>query len=88
MTASGKNLEELINVKISFTGVIDIKNISDGSVIQIEKNSTIDNILDKLCIRKEHKKYLITIINGDKKRASYILQNKDHLSLFLLVGGG
>jgi hypothetical protein len=88
MTTSGKGLEELTNVKISFTGVIDIKNISDGSVIQIEKNSTIDNVLDKLGIRKEHKKYLITIINGDRKRDSYVLQQNDHLSLFLSVGGG
>jgi hypothetical protein len=88
MTKSEKKPESLIDVKISFTGVIDIKNISDGSIIQIENNSTVDNVLDKLGIRKEHKKYLITIINGEKKRDSYVLQPNDHLSLFLPVGGG
>jgi sulfur carrier protein ThiS len=88
MTMPEKSMENLIDVKISFTGVIDIKNISDGSIIQIEKDSTVDDILNRLGIKKPHRKYLIVIINEEKKRASYILQNNDHLNLFLPVGGG
>jgi len=77
-----------IKIHLSYTGVIDIKNVSNNSVIQIKAGSTIEDILSMLGIKKEHKKYIISIVNEKKQRPPYILQDNDNLSLFLPVGGG
>ena len=47
-----------ISVKLSYTGVIDIKNATNNSVLQIEADSTISDVLSILGIRREHKKYI------------------------------
>ena len=88
MNMSQQQQEETIDIKISFTGVIDIKGVKDGSIIHIKKMSTVDDIYEQFEIKKHHRKYLISIINGEKKRSSYVLQENDHLSIFLPVGGG
>jgi sulfur carrier protein ThiS len=77
-----------IKIKLSFTGVIDIKNFSNNSILQINEGSTVGDVLSIIGIRKEHKKYIIAIVNDEKEKAVYVLQNNDHLSLFLPVGGG
>ncbi len=81
-------MKKTINIQISFTGVIDIKNIESGSTLQIKLNSTIEDVLTTLGIKREHKKYIITIVNDEKRKQSYVLQDNDHLSLFLPIGGG
>jgi sulfur carrier protein ThiS len=77
-----------ISIKLSFTGVIDIKNASNDSVLQIDTDTTIGDVLSILGIRREHKKYIISMVNDKKQKTIYILQDNDHLSLFLPVGGG
>jgi len=77
-----------INVKLSFTGVIDIKNIKSDSVMALNECTNISSLLSILKIRKEHQKYIISIINEDKKRLDYILKDGDHISLYLPIGGG
>jgi sulfur carrier protein ThiS len=77
-----------IKIKLSFTGVIDIKDFSNNSILQINEGSTVGDVLSIIGIRKEHKKYIIAIVNDEKKKAVYVLKNNDHLSLFLPVGGG
>jgi len=77
-----------INVKLSFTGVIDIKNIKSDSVMELNECTNISSLLSILKIRKEHQKYIISIINEDKKRLDYILKDGDHISLYLPIGGG
>ena len=77
-----------INIKLSYTGVIDIKNASNDSMLQIDAGSTIGDVLSILGIRREHKKYIISMVNDEKQKSSYELQNNDHLNLFLPIGGG
>ena len=77
-----------INIKLSYTGVIDIKNAPNDSILQIDTGSTIGDVLSLLGIRREHKKYIIPIVNDKKQKTTYILQDNDNLSLFLPVGGG
>ena len=77
-----------IKIHLSYTGVIDIKNASNNSVLQIDAGSTIGDVLTILGIRREHKKYIISMVNDEKQKAVYVLQNNDHLSLFLPIGGG
>ena len=77
-----------INIRLSYTGVIDIKNVSNSSIIKIYTDSSIDEVLSMLGIRKGHKKYIISMVNDEKQKSTYILQDNDHLSLFLPIGGG
>lgn len=75
-------------IKVSFTGLIDVKNFNSESNLSLKSESTIDDALGQLGIRMQHKRFLITLINDNKERLTYILKNGDHLSLFLPMGGG
>ena len=77
-----------IKIKLTFTGVIDIKNAENNSIIKVEKGFSIGDVLAGLGVRKEHKRFIITIVNNEKQPQTYMLEDGDHLSLFLPVGGG
>jgi sulfur carrier protein ThiS len=82
------NNSKKIKVKLTFNGVIDIKNIKNNSFLDIVHGTSIGDVLVDLGIRKEHKRFIITIVNDKKQPQTYVLNDGDHLSLFLPVGGG
>ncbi|HJO94307.1 MAG TPA: MoaD/ThiS family protein [Victivallales bacterium] len=84
MSLENKN----ITIKVSFTGLIDVKNFNSDSNLSVKSKSTINDVLGVLGIRPQHKRFIITLINDNKERLTYILKDGDHLSLFLPVGGG
>ncbi|MCP4180299.1 MAG: MoaD/ThiS family protein [bacterium] len=77
-----------IVIKVSFTGLIDVKNFNSDSTLSVLSESTINDVLGDLGIKQQHKRFLITLVNENKERLTYVLKNGDHLSLFLPVGGG
>ena len=54
-------------------------------IIEVEKNATIENLLDKLDIDKET---TIVIVNGKSQLLDYRLKDNDRIGLFPPVGGG
>ena len=77
-----------ITVSISFIGVIDIKNIENNSSIELEQNSTVNDLLGLAGIKREHKKYIIATVNEEIKHGTCILRDNDAVKLFLPIGGG
>lgn len=77
-----------ITVKVFYTGNIDVKNIEDGESFQIERGADIDALYQNLGIIKEHRRFIITMVNGNKEPLDYVLNDKDEVRMFLLVGGG
>ncbi len=78
----------IISIKISFTGVIDIKNISSDSILKLNTGSTINDVLEMAGIKREHRRFIVPTVNEEVQKLSYILKNEDHLFLFLPIGGG
>ena len=81
-------MEEAIEIKISFTGLIDVKCYASGDTIQVDRGTDIKSLLSTLGIREQHKRFLIVIVNEKKQSLNYVLQDKDHVALFLPIGGG
>lgn len=77
-----------ISVTIHFTGLVDVKNVTSGSSIDIPEGTNLSALLSILGIIDIHKKYIIAMINGGKETLFYVLKNEDEVKLFLPVGGG
>ena len=77
-----------ITVTVSFTGLVDIKNFTSGSSLELEAGTTVSGLLSRLGIKEPHKKYLIVTVGGKTETLFYGLQNNDEVKLFLQVGGG
>lgn len=77
-----------ISVQLHFTGLIDIKNLLSGDYVNINEGSTLSDLLSRIGIRQEHKKYIIAMVNEKKEFLHYVLKNNDQIKLFLPVGGG
>ncbi|HBM14929.1 MAG TPA: hypothetical protein DD381_01045 [Lentisphaeria bacterium] len=77
-----------IRVRLHFTGLIDINDLTSGDFINLPESSTLSNLFSKIGIREEHKKYIIAMINEKKEFMHYVLKDNDEVKLFLPVGGG
>ena len=77
-----------ITVIVNFTGLVDIKNITSGSSVNIQEGTTVSEFLSILGIIERHKKYIIVTVGGRTETLFYVLQNSDEVKLFLPVGGG
>lgn len=77
-----------IKIKVSYIGVLDIRDVENNSIIDVDEGATVKEVLGLLGVKPMHVKYVITTVNDETKKSSYVLHNNDHLSLFLPIGGG
>ena len=77
-----------MKIHIEYTGVLAAKGVSSGSVVDLPDGSAVTDVLNFLCVKKDHQKYVVPFVNGDKKRLADRLHDGDKLVLSLPVGGG
>lgn len=77
-----------MKVLLEYTAVLDAKGVSSGSVIDLPDGAVVTDVLDLLHVKKDHQKYVVPFVNGDKKRLADKLHDGDKLTLSLPVGGG
>ncbi len=77
-----------MKISITFVAILKIEGVKNGSHLEIEQDTSIDDLLTKYNISKEHQRYIIPFVNREQKKISYVLQENDALKLFLPVGGG
>ena len=75
-------------VLVDYTGVIISHSGQKQEWVEIEENTTVENLLTKLGYKKEHQKFIIVTINGEKATLESFLIKGMALSLFLPTGGG
>ena len=51
-------------------------------------STTVGGFLQDLQLKKEHIRYILVYVNGERKGMSYVLSENDELKLYLPVGGG
>jgi hypothetical protein len=56
--------------------------------MQLPDGAAITDVLNLLLVKKDHQKYVVPFVNGDKKRLTDKLHDGDKLTLSLPVGGG
>jgi hypothetical protein len=68
--------------------VLDAKGGPSGSEMDLPDGTVVSDVLDLLLVKKDHQKYVVPFVNGDKKRLTDKLRDGDKLTLSLPVGGG
>jgi molybdopterin converting factor small subunit len=77
-----------MKIYFEWIGLLHIQTAKNHSFIELESNSTISQLYDKLEIKKEHQKYISCFVNGSEKKMFSVLNEGDKIKLFLPTGGG
>ena len=77
-----------MKIKFEYIGLLHIEGIKNHSEIELENESTINDLFNKLKIRNEHRQFISVFINGEEKKQFAVLKKDDKVKLFLPTGGG
>ena len=77
-----------MKIKLSFVGYLEFKDVKSGDELELEAGTSVADLLTAHNVQKTHQRHIIPIVNGEEDRLSYVLQDRDELTLFLPVGGG
>lgn len=77
-----------MKIVLSYTGFLRFENRTSGDMFEVPDGATIRQLLEKLGIRPEHIRFVIAMVNGEKRRPGCVLNDGDELMLHLPVGGG
>ena len=77
-----------MNIQINYSGIIDIKDVPSGAMIDVPEEFDLSQVLDQLGVRREHQKFIIPFVNNDEQSLSARLNEGDKVMLYLPVGGG
>jgi molybdopterin converting factor small subunit len=77
-----------MKILIEYMGFFKIKDVPSKSEIEVDDGTTIEELLDKLDVPQEHRKYLTPLVRRKREKLDYRLQDGDDLFLHYPVGGG
>ena len=77
-----------MKINLSFVGFIQFEGVANNSTIEIEESTSVEDLLDRFGVKKEHRRFIVPIVNGDKRGHSHVLKSDDSLFLYMPVGGG
>ncbi len=75
-------------INVSYVGYLDLKGVRNGGSVGLEDYTTVEEFLDKCGMKKEHRRFVIPVVNGKRQALSYTLEENDSLFLHLAAGGG
>ena len=77
-----------MKVTIEYMGFFKIEDVPSRSELEVEGGTTVTDLLDHLQVKKESRKYMIPLINRQRRGFETALGDGDHLFLYFPVGGG
>ena len=77
-----------MKIKVSYVGFLKLEGIKNKSIVQIDEESTVLDLLTRCNVRQSHQRFIVPIVNGKQKDLSYVLKPDDDLFLQLPMGGG
>ncbi len=77
-----------MKIKFEYIGLLHIDRIKNHCEIELEDDSTINDLFNTLKICSEHKQFISAFVNGEEKKRFAVLKNDDKVKLFLPTGGG
>ncbi|MGD9579914.1 MAG: MoaD/ThiS family protein [Vampirovibrionia bacterium] len=75
-------------VLVEYTGVIVSHSGQKQEWVSIDNTTNVENLLTNLGYRKEHQRFIIVTIDGQKANLETPLNSGAAVSLFLPTGGG
>jgi sulfur carrier protein ThiS len=77
-----------VRIHLEYAAVIDLRTLPNNTELDLQKGSTVADVLRLAGVRENQLGYVIPAINGARRRVDTVLQDGDRLSLRLPVGGG
>ncbi len=77
-----------MKIRLHYPAFMGIDRVKSGSEIEMRDSETIEELLQGLALSKEHMRYILVYVNGERKGMSHRLCHNDELKLYLPVGGG
>ena len=77
-----------MHATIRYVGYLHLTGAENGGSVKIDGSTSVEDLLDRFRVRKEHQRYVVPVINGRKAKLSTILRDGDTLFLHLPAGGG
>lgn len=77
-----------MKILIEYMGFFKIKDVPSKSEIEVEPDTSIEELLDQLDVKKEHRKFMTPLVQRKRQKMDYQLQEGDQLFLYYPVGGG
>lgn len=77
-----------MKITVSYVGYLYLDGIENNSSIEIEKETTVQDLLEGCGMKREQLRYVVPVVNDSKRDLSHTLRDNDSLFLFLPAGGG
>ena len=77
-----------MKIKIQFPAILDIDVVKSGDTIEFSDSITVNELLDFLKIKEEHKDFVLVFVNNEEKKLYEKLKDGDEVILHVPVGGG
>jgi sulfur carrier protein ThiS len=77
-----------MRIHLEFAAVLELHGVASGQALDLAAGSTLADLLNQLKVRREHQKFVVPFVNGEQKRLSCELHEKDNAFLSVPVGGG
>ena len=77
-----------MRISLAYVGYLHLPGVKNNSVLEVDEPSSVADVLEHFGMRREHRRFLVPVVNGERKRLSYVLRPDDALFLYLPAGGG
>jgi molybdopterin converting factor small subunit len=77
-----------MKIRLHYPAMMQIAAAKSGNEVEVQDNASIEEMLQGLVLKKEHVRYILVFVNGERKGMSHRLRHNDEVKLYLPVGGG
>jgi hypothetical protein len=77
-----------IRIHLEYAAVLDLQGLPNRGELELPPGARVGDVLRLGGIRDEQAGYVISAVNGKRRRLDTVLQDGDRLSLRLPLGGG
>ena len=77
-----------MTVCLEYMGFFKIEGVPSGTALTMAPDTTVEALLDRLAVKQSHRKYLVPLVNRERKAFDFRLRDGDVLFLYFPVGGG
>jgi sulfur carrier protein ThiS len=77
-----------MKIRLHYPAMMQIGTVQSGGEVEVHDSATIEELLRNLALSKDHVRYILVYVNGERKGMSHTLCHNDELKLYLPVGGG
>lgn len=77
-----------MRIHLSRAAQLELPAFPENGEVDIPEGTTVKTFLELAGVRKEHRQFVLPMVNDTKVSLRYVLQEGDRLFLLIPVGGG